>query len=473
MNDSPASNAVVLEDDNNASTALKIAYQDSIATTLDGSSGKFRNRDFQRALTGASNDREAMEHWLNTRAKNSAQTWRRYELEGLRIMLWSIVEMDKPVSSLDATDMLQFERFLASPVSRHPGVTWLPPEIEGDQQNNDTPVNGKVQAPKKRSRVLRHDGPSSTLLSATYTPFRAPLKPKSIEHTLTILKSMFSFWVEMGYVVINPLAIRKKTVLSNKRAVQERVLTTATWDFLYAFILSKPEVDGMPEWQAIFLIQRQLQRVMIFSALFSLGVRLSELESLRMNSFGLRESSRYKESFWVEVMGKGNKIRSFPVPIGLLEIMKDYRQALNMLPGYERRQVKPRTSQLLTWPSQADDSPIVYSLDGETRLAAAGIYKAVKATLADAVEFLQQERLAGRKHSNVRLDQLENATTHWMRHTAATQLGFSGVRLTHIKKVLGHASVATTEIYVHDEDEQLIRDMEILSPGKQHKNEHG
>lgn len=43
------------------------------------------------------------------------------------------------------------------------------------------------------------------------------------------------------------------------------------------------------------------------------------------------------------------------------------------------------------------------------------------------------------------------------RHTAATLLIEEGVDIRHIQRLLGHASIATTEIYTHVADESLRR----------------
>jgi integrase/recombinase XerD len=48
-------------------------------------------------------------------------------------------------------------------------------------------------------------------------------------------------------------------------------------------------------------------------------------------------------------------------------------------------------------------------------------------------------------------------TPHMLRHTAATQLIEAGVDIRYIQRLLGHASLTTTEIYTHVSDNALRR----------------
>jgi integrase/recombinase XerD len=51
-------------------------------------------------------------------------------------------------------------------------------------------------------------------------------------------------------------------------------------------------------------------------------------------------------------------------------------------------------------------------------------------------------------------------TPHMLRHTAATLLIEGGVDIRFVQRVLGHASIATTEIYTHVSDEALRATLE-------------
>ncbi len=56
-------------------------------------------------------------------------------------------------------------------------------------------------------------------------------------------------------------------------------------------------------------------------------------------------------------------------------------------------------------------------------------------------------------------------TPHMLRHTAATQLIEAGVDIRYIQRLLGHASLSTTEIYTHVSDhalKQVVSDADVL-----------
>jgi site-specific recombinase XerD len=60
---------------------------------------------------------------------------------------------------------------------------------------------------------------------------------------------------------------------------------------------------------------------------------------------------------------------------------------------------------------------------------------------------------------------LGHVTPHMLRHTAATQLIEAGVDIRYIQRLLGHASLSTTEIYTHVSDttlKRVVSDADVL-----------
>jgi len=67
---------------------------------------------------------------------------------------------------------------------------------------------------------------------------------------------------------------------------------------------------------------------------------------------------------------------------------------------------------------------------------------------------------AGDEFAQARLQQ---ASTHWLRHTFATDLFDSGADVLSVRDLLDHASISTTSRYLHRPEERLRADLERLS----------
>lgn len=417
--------------------------QQSTGHRLDGSNGTYRNPNPGLALIRANHDLDAIHTWLDTVAQRSDATRRAYRKEAERLLAWALVEQQKAVSSLDLEDFLDYERFLGNPVSRHPGVIWIAEPYR--HENGETSV---------RRLNRKHKN---------WRPFDGPLAPGSIEYALQVLKSLFSYWTDVGYTVVNPLKARRKKRL-DKPSVIDRVLSPATWQFLYGYLAhlegSIPS-ESSPKTR-LRLLRQANQRYMIFTALYLLGVRLSELASIRMCDFTRRHTAAGEDHYWLKILGKGNKTRTIPVPTELLDVVARYRRMLNTFPVDKRRVHDAATPPLQPLPSTRDETYLILSASGTGGLTPDAIYKIVKATLADALRHYEQLADAGVAPGQVNSEQLMNASTHWLRHTSATHQSLKGVSLRYIKDYLGHANYDTTIIYSHLDNDHWVNEIRMF-----------
>lgn len=65
-----------------------------------------------------------------------------------------------------------------------------------------------------------------------------------------------------------------------------------------------------------------------------------------------------------------------------------------------------------------------------------------------------------------------NVTPHMVRHTVATLLLRNGVDIRIVQEFLGHASIATTQRYVHIVKEHLIRELRNRHPSLNLRNDN-
>ena len=169
-------------------------------------------------------------------------------------------------------------------------------------------------------------------------------------------------------------------------------------------VLTTEEVDRMEA--AIDLLKWEGHRNRaIIEVLFSCGLRVSELVTLRLSSLFLDEG-------YVRVTGKGSKERLVPISqraVHELELWFDDRCHMDIKPGEEDYVFLNRRGAHLT------RTMILIIIKRQAELA--GIRKTV--------------------------------SPHTLRHSFATALLEGGADLRAIQAMLGHESIGTTEIYTH------------------------
>ena len=179
-------------------------------------------------------------------------------------------------------------------------------------------------------------------------------------------------------------------------------------------VLTTEEVDRLE--QAIDLSKWEGQRnKAIIEVLFSCGLRVSELVTLRL-------SDLYLEEHFVRVVGKGRKERLVPISesaIKQLQLWFIDRNLMDIKPGEEDYVFLNRRGAHLTRTMIL----IMIKRLGEE----AGISKTI--------------------------------SPHTLRHSFATALLAGGADLRAIQAMLGHESIGTTEIYTHIDTHELRREI--------------
>ena len=174
----------------------------------------------------------------------------------------------------------------------------------------------------------------------------------------------------------------------------------------------------------------QLQR-MILGLLYGTGIRRAELISLNRSSVDF--SRRV-----LRVRGKGDKIREIPLTASLCDEILLYLQSVDSLKCADTTPEAP----LLQTPRGARLYPVY-------------VDRAVKAALG------QVSGISGRK------------SPHVLRHTLATELLDQGADLNSIKELLGHGSLAATQVYTHNSIERLQSVYKSAHPRAKNDGNHG
>lgn len=241
----------------------------------------------------------------------------------------------------------------------------------------------------------------------------------SQRQAMGILSGLFAYLVNAGYLAANPWALRRRKALQRKRTV-ERFLDHTLWDYVLAAVDTWPQ----QRWRE----RQHVERVrFVLRFLYHTALRAAEAANAKVNDLVLRRGR-----WWLQVVGKGGVEGEVPMSEALLQDFARYRDFHHLPPI----------------PSPLDDGPIILSIAGrrDHSLTPTSIYNVVKDAFARTAKELAASDPA-------RAALLRHASTHWLRHTAATHQADAGNDLRHIQRNLRHASIDTTAIYLHAEDD--------------------
>ncbi|RQP21862.1 tyrosine-type recombinase/integrase [Piscinibacter terrae] len=362
-----------------------------VPTDLSGRDG--RNRATGLAQIQANDDRSAVLAWL-ARYANSPATLASYRKEAERLLLWCVFQQRKALSDLTHEDLLVYERFLANP---QPVGRWV------------------MSVAQKAARS-----------SPDWRPFARPLEPVSQRQAMSILNSLFNWLVQAGYLAGNPLALRRRPRTGRAPRVS-RFLPLEHWAEV------RTTIELMPAETARDAKHAARSR-WLFSLLYIGGLRVSEVCINTMGGIFCRRSADGKERWWLELTGKGDKMRLVPATDELMAELIRYRKANDLPP----------------LPREGDATPLLMPIIGPVQpMARTAVHELVK----DVVRRTAQRLRAKGPDYEAAAAHIEKASTHWMRHTAGTHQS-DRIDLKAVRDNLGHANIATTSVYVHTQDDQ-------------------
>lgn len=157
---------------------------------------------------------------------------------------------------------------------------------------------------------------------------------------------------------------------------------------------------------------------LVIEILYHTGMRKSEL-------IGLKPADIHTEKKEIKVLGKGGKERIIPFNSELLAVIQNYYQAL------ENEGLQLQNHFFVT--------------DKGKSLYPKLVYQIVNSYLSTVTE------------KNKR-------SPHMLRHTFATHLLQNGAEINAVKEILGHSSLAATQVYTHSDIEQLKKVFDKAHP---------
>jgi len=217
----------------------------------------------------------------------------------------------------------------------------------------------------------------------------AGTSPRTQARVISGIKSFFKFLLLEGIIDNNPTSLLEAPKVGRK----------------LPSILTVEEINSLLEAVDMNKPEAQRNRA-ILETLYSCGLRVSELISLRVSNLHFRMG-------FIKIDGKGNKERLIPVSEDakreIKQYMKNYRAKLNIDPK---------------------DEDILFLNRRGQKLSRVMIFTIIK-NLAEKVNLGK------------------TISPHTFRHSFASHLVEGGADLRAVQEMLGHESILTTEIYTH------------------------
>ena len=215
------------------------------------------------------------------------------------------------------------------------------------------------------------------------------LSARSLNRKISTFKSFFKYLVRQGTLTNSPMS----TITSPKTPKRLPVFLKEEETLQLLNALD----SGAEDWTS-------LNARTILTLLYSTGMRLSELIGLKPEQIDIGRAT-------LKVLGKGNKERVIPISPYLQTVLQGYEKAKSKTLG-------------------ATDGPLLVTDKGKP-LYPKYVWNLVNKYLGGATT-------------------LDKKSPHVLRHSFATHLMNQGADLNAVKELLGHSSLAATQVYTHN-----------------------
>ncbi|MEM9078031.1 MAG: tyrosine-type recombinase/integrase [Bacteroidota bacterium] len=220
------------------------------------------------------------------------------------------------------------------------------------------------------------------------------LTNRSINRKISSLNAYYKFLQKTGHILTSPLV--KHKALKTKKKV-EVPFSEMEMEKILKLIPFNDDFEGLRD------------RLMI-EMLYATGIRRGELVNLQLKDIDWSKKT-------VKVLGKRNKERLLPLLPTLIPLLKDY------LERRSRLQVIP-------------DKTYLFLTQKGLKIYETLVYRTIN------------------KYFSLVSPKVKKSP-HVLRHTFATHLLNQGADLNAVKELLGHASLASTQVYTHNSIAEL------------------
>ncbi len=219
---------------------------------------------------------------------------------------------------------------------------------------------------------------------------------RTINRKIASLKAYYKFLQKIGEIEINPLA--KHKALKTSKKIQTPFSEMEMNNVLNS-IAYPDNFEGKRDQLIIHLF-------------YTTGIRRAELVNLKLKNVDFEEKS-------MKVLGKRNKERIIPLLEETIGFFKGYLEERDVL-------------------EMIQDEDIVFLTKSGNKIYETLVYRIIN-------KYFEQVSAKVKR------------SPHILRHTFATHLLNKGADLNSVKELLGHASLASTQVYTHNSIAELKR----------------
>ena len=229
------------------------------------------------------------------------------------------------------------------------------------------------------------------------------IEPKSINRKIATLRSYYKHLLRQEVITVTPMT--KIRVLKTKKKLPSFVKESDMINMLDNVVFE----DTLDGWRERLILE----------LFYGTGIRLSELIHLKESQIDLLNRT-------IKVLGKRNKERVIPFSGSIVSILEGYLRIRN-------KEVSMKGHGFLF---VTDSGECCYPMM---------IYRIVKKHLDE--------------HTST-----DKRSPHVLRHTYATHLLNKGAEINAVKDLLGHSSLAATQVYTHNTLDKLKKVFEQAHP---------
>ena len=229
------------------------------------------------------------------------------------------------------------------------------------------------------------------------------MSSRSINRKISTLKSFFKYHLRTGTIVSTPL---------------EQVISPKISKRLPVFVKQSDILKLVETLNCATEDWKSLNIKMLITIFYTTGMRLSELINLKEKHVDFSRSQ-------IKVLGKGNKERIIPVS----------KEIAGMIRNYQQLKKKEFVRQPADSGEEKTDEILLVTEKGKK--------------MYPKYAWLLVNQVLGSTST------LDKKSPHILRHSFATHLMNNGAGLNAVKELLGHSSLAATQVYTHNTIEKL------------------